>query len=247
MARYFRLYPILLCMAFVLSGCEKIVLPEAEDTKDKTEQEQESDAPPADGEKDTSAGEKQDEGEDQTDDGQGGGGDDAGETPKEDKPDEDKPYHGFKTLAQYLDHYGSEDNPIPLQDLYPGGCIYKTVVYNEGAGGIRSINDCWIEGYVVGYVNGNHIKNTFFGAGGTSTNVVLAESPDETDYRRCIPVQLKTGASYEEIRNALNLRDNPEVLGKKVALYGAVAKYMSTAGLTKTRMGYLYTDDEAEL
>ena len=41
-------------------------------------------------------------------------------------------FRGYETLADYLEVYGSVDNPIPLEDVLPGGCLYR-VIMQDGA------------------------------------------------------------------------------------------------------------------
>ena len=59
-------------------------------------------------------------------------------------------YHGYETLADYLNVFGSPDRPIPMEDVLPGGCLY-TLIMQEAR--ISSILNCWVEGFVVGFEN----------------------------------------------------------------------------------------------
>ncbi len=87
-------------------------------------------------------------------------------------------------------------------------------------------------GYIVGYVNGNNINKTVFGTEGSKeSNIVIADTPNEQDYTKCIAVQLSTTSSYLNSRNALNLSAHPENLGKRVILYGKIEKYMGALGM----------------
>lgn len=94
---------------------------------------------------------------------------------------------------------------------------------------VSYMTDVWLTGYIVGYVSGRTVKNTVFGAGNVATNIVLSFSPDVRDYRFCVPVQLSS--SYPDVREELNLRDNPYLLGSKVKVCGTARKYMSCYGL----------------
>ena len=70
---------------------------------------------------------------------------------------------------------------------------------------------CIVRGYVVGYTT-RTMKNTVFSSeGAVRTNVVIADSPKETDYQKCIPVELKD----EDVRLELSLADHPEKLGRR--------------------------------
>lgn len=82
----------------------------------------------------------------------------------------------------------------------------------------------WVIGYIVG------IPKSASSLGGTgktaiaiSDNPVAAFSTSVVDW---IPVQLPS-----EVRDALNLEDNPGNLGKQVKLYGTLEAYFSTPGI----------------
>ena len=102
--------------------------------------------------------------------------------------------------------------------------------------GADGIKDCYVRGYIVGFVNGSSISKAIFGAGNTKTNIVLAGSPDETTINHCIAVQLTTTSSLSiATRQALNLADNPQNIGKPVTIYGNIGKYMGTLGIKNAR------------
>ena len=93
-----------------------------------------------------------------------------------------------------------------------------------------------ITGYIVGAVNG-----TSFGDGGenckfdvteieNAANILIADNADETDYTKCLVVQLPSG----DIRTALNLVDNPDNLKKKVVLTATLETYFGVVGLKST-------------
>ncbi|WP_409299401.1 endonuclease [Peribacillus sp. SCS-26] len=87
-----------------------------------------------------------------------------------------------------------------------------------------------VEGYIVGTVNGGSGTSITYKHSGpftADTNLALADKPDETDRTKIIPVQLPSGA----IRTDLNLKANPDNLGKKVQITGALEAYFATAGL----------------
>ena len=86
-----------------------------------------------------------------------------------------------------------------------------------------------VKGYIVGTINGQVYAEgcVFSGTAESKTNLLLADTPDETDYNNCIPVQLPSGA----VRNALNLVDNPGNYKKLVTLTGSLEKYFGVAGL----------------
>lgn len=153
-------------------------------------------------------------------------------------------FRGYDNLADYLEVYGSVDNPIPLEDVLPGGCLYRAIMVDGKTSGIEN---CWVTGFVVGYINGTTWKKTVFGTtDAVASNVVLAAKADETDIERCFPVQLsQSPIDMKEIREALNLKDNPDMLGKRVGLAGVLTYYMHTLGLTQVYNGY-YDDGNPE-
>ena len=101
--------------------------------------------------------------------------------------------------------------------------------------GITSMPYCKVKGYIVGFVSGTDISSTSFtSANAKETNIVLADSPNETDYTKCIAVQLSTSSSYKATRDALNLKANPSNLGKSVIIKGTIETYMGRLGLKNT-------------
>ena len=91
----------------------------------------------------------------------------------------------------------------------------------------------FVKAYIVGWVEGQ-VYNTgahFNGSSTVASNILIAESANETDPAKCMPVQLPSGA----VRTGVNLVDNPDNYKKEVLLYGDITKYFSTAGLKNTK------------
>ena len=68
-----------------------------------------------------------------------------------------------------------------------------------------------VKGYIVGYVEGMSIDGATFGASGenvSNTNLMIADDVNETDHTKCLVIQLPS----DNVRNALNLKENPENL-----------------------------------
>ncbi len=109
---------------------------------------------------------------------------------------------------------GTEASPYDVAAIIALNCLDGSIIG-------------WTEGYIVGsLVNSAPV----FGAeGAAATNLILAPSASETDYNKCIPVELPSGA----IRTALNLQDNPGNVGKKIKIKATLTKYFSRAGLKK--------------
>lgn len=102
----------------------------------------------------------------------------------------------------------------------------------------------YVKGYIVGYIpkNGSMARTVFAvsDADISAANIVIADSPTQTDYHKCAPMQLPTSS---EVRIQLNLSDNPDNLGKYVVLCGKRQIYYNYPGL-KPVYSYQFVDDE---
>lgn len=109
---------------------------------------------------------------------------------------------------------GSEKEPYSVSDV---------------TGGKASGTSVWVEGYIVGWVEGMTLTDgARFNADATvATNILIAASADETDLTKCVPVQLPSG----DVRTKLNLQNNPGNYKKKVSLCGSIEKYFGTTGI----------------
>ena len=88
----------------------------------------------------------------------------------------------------------------------------------------------YVKAYIVGYVEGQVLADgAHFTADGCNvkSNMLIAPSASETDLSKCMPVQLPSG----EVRNGLNLQDNPGNIKKEVLLYGNIEKYFGAPGV----------------
>lgn len=100
--------------------------------------------------------------------------------------------------------------------------------------------DTWVKGYIVGYVSSISLSESsavFSADDAATTNIMLADETDETDYTNCLIIQLPSG----DVREALNLSDNPDNLGRKVTLCGSLERYFGTYGL-KSVTEYSFED-----
>lgn len=87
--------------------------------------------------------------------------------------------------------------------------------------------DVWVYGYIVGG-DLSSSKCSFKAPFASRTNIVLASKSSCTDKASCVSVQLSKG----DIRDALNLVDHPELLGRQVMLKGEiVASYYGITGV----------------
>lgn len=126
-----------------------------------------------------------------------------------------------------------------------------TAVYKKVApsveGSVADALECYVDGeeipavvtgYIVGYVGGTSLgtdgANCVFSASGeiVNTNLLLADDADETDYKKCLVVQLPDNG----VRGALNLQDCPNNLKKRVVLTATLVKYFGVAGLKSAKV-----------
>lgn len=97
----------------------------------------------------------------------------------------------------------------------------------------KSVNESgkWVSGYIVGFVPEKYLDGAVFSVPATNAaNILIATTPGETDYTKCVPVQLPFG----DVRTSLNLVDNPGNLKKVVSVYGNLTAYFGVAGVKET-------------
>ena len=124
--------------------------------------------------------------------------------------------------------------------------IYKKVAPSV-EGSVADALECYVDGeeipavitgYIVGYVGGTNLgtdgANCVFSASGeiVTSNILIADDADETDYTKCLVVQLPNNG----VRGALNLQDCPNNLKKRVVLTATLMKYFAVAGLKNTKV-----------
>lgn len=89
----------------------------------------------------------------------------------------------------------------------------------------------YVKGYIVGYVDGQKLEEgaKFEAATESQTELLLADSPTETNPSNVLPVQLPIG----DIRTNLNpaIASN---IGKQVTFYGSFENYFGTPGMKST-------------
>ena len=109
-------------------------------------------------------------------------------------------------------------------------------------------NEVWVTGYIVGIINTevgtvlNARSAQFEAPFGINTNLMIAMSPDETNWENCASVQLPSGS----VRTALNLSDHPDNLGKQVTIKGTTGeKYCGVYGL-RSASNYKWGDQGVE-
>ncbi|MCM1452360.1 MAG: DUF5689 domain-containing protein [Clostridium sp.] len=131
---------------------------------------------------------------------------------------------------------GTEASPYNVQQV-----IAKNPT---GNGDNPDEKDVWVEGYIVGWADMSSIyyinaeTSRFTVPATVNTNILLAPTADVADYSKCIGIQLPSG----NVRNGLNLQDNPGNLGRKVSIKGNIAKYSGVPGL-RSASQYVFDGD----
>ena len=122
---------------------------------------------------------------------------------------------------------GKWDAPLTVAGAY----AYYNAYYSDAPDTDKYY---WVTGYIVGCVNTTETVFTctdqtaaFVEPFESQTNLLLAATPDCTDYTRCISLQLPSGA----VRNALNLNQNPTNLSRQVTVRGYIDKYLGIPGV----------------
>ena len=112
--------------------------------------------------------------------------------------------------------------------------------------GIKPIINGYISGFIVGYIpkRQQYLSKTVFAAGQVKTNIVLADSPDEIDYNKCIAIQLAVSTpDQKKTREGLNLFNHPENLGRYVTVCGHIQEYMHAMGVKGVKDAIIYLEE----
>lgn len=135
---------------------------------------------------------------------------------------------------------GGGDEPGPGEGI-PNGDGTEAKPYSASqvsamttATGTNLYTNVWATGYIVGYVD-TGIKSyatdesaKFTVPAAVATNLLLANSPDEKDWNKCMSVNLPSGS---DARSKLNLKDNTGNLGKLLTIKGTITRYVGISGL----------------
>ena len=138
---------------------------------------------------------------------------------------------------------GSKSDGITIQVDTAREWLSDSYVYGQSAGGEDSSEalsvsearqrasgsggEAWVCGYIVGCATSTS-KIEFSAPFSKSTNIVLGERSVTTDRDWCLSVELPAG----DLREALNLLDNPSNLGRRVRIKGTLApSYYGIPGL----------------
>lgn len=122
---------------------------------------------------------------------------------------------------------GKWDAPLTVD----GVKAYYTAYYSDTPDANKYY---WVTGYIVGCAVttetvfvANDNTSVFEAPFGSANNLLIAASPDETDYSNCISLQLPSG----NVRSSLNLSDTPANHGRMVTVRGYIDKYLGLPGM----------------
>lgn len=148
---------------------------------------------------------------------------------------------GTGTIRGILSLFGS-DWQLLLRDIddvmfegMPGDSKESALTVGEAISQENNGRNLWTKGYIVGSVKGGVDKVTsnddiIFGKDADlPTNIVIAATPEVTNWEECIAIQLPAGSA---LRKYANLADNPQVLGELLYVKGMLTPYLGMHGLT---------------
>lgn len=149
--------------------------------------------------------------------------------------------HTREDTIRYVESRGmTEETPFTVFD------VRNIIPHYLKIHGVKQTTDCYIVGFIVGHIpqRQQYLSKTVFSAGHVKTNIVIADSPDEIDYNKCIAIQLTTSTPNQKVaREGLNLFDHPENLGRYVTVYGHIQEYMHAMGVKSVKDAILYLEE----
>ncbi len=105
---------------------------------------------------------------------------------------------------------GSRENPYTANDI-----ILLGIESSDG-------NKYWVKDVIVGAINSdNNYAYEFTSSTTVKTNLIISSNEGTSSEDECVPVQLPPG----DVRNGLNLAENPGNYKQEVLLYGTLEKY----------------------
>ena len=111
-----------------------------------------------------------------------------------------------------------------------GGSGVENALSVSDARSSAGTEDVWVNGYVVGG-DLTSASASFQFPFKSRTNILVGPRSSTTDKKSCLSVQLPEG----KVRDALNLVDNPDILGKRICLKGdIVSAYYGIPGMKNT-------------
>ena len=137
--------------------------------------------------------------------------------------------------AQYISHTHAanvtpDPDPEPTPDPYVAtgdGSLTNAYTVADVIGlyvAGDTIANVWIKGTIIGAANGSTLDNIETETA-INTNIILSD-----ENGNIVPVQLPKG----DVRNGLNLVDNPSLVNQTVWVKGSIIKYFNVAGVKST-------------
>lgn len=122
-----------------------------------------------------------------------------------------------------------------------GSDKYKPYTVTEALEQDNNGRTGWTKGYIVGSVKAGITTVTssddiiFDGEGETYDNVVIAATPDERDWTKCMAVQLPQGSPFREFVNLVDNAYGPDgqkmMLGKQLSVRGSFKEFYGMHGI----------------
>lgn len=146
---------------------------------------------------------------------------------------------GTGSVRGILSYYGS-DWQLVLRDradvmISTKGQIDDPYTVAEAIRSENATRSGWMTGYIVGSVKAGvssvtSAADVIFGANAEmDNNLLVADNADETDWQKCICVELPQGSVYREFAN---LADNPAMYKRQLYFNGRFGTVLGMAGLT---------------
>ena len=118
----------------------------------------------------------------------------------------------------------TEEDPPVIKGSKTDPYTVAQAIINQGK------EDVWVKGYIVGAFDGSISKFVTDTTGQVTSNVALAYLATETEISNMLPVNI----TLTSLKNALNIADNPDNIGREVMIKGDLAAYYSVPGLRGT-------------
>lgn len=149
----------------------------------------------------------------------------------------------YATFGKYMGTYGltnvsgaAKDFSLEGVEIAVGGSgteddpytVSKVIEFKPQSTTVSDYPGVWVIGYIVGTY---HDYDPHFTAENASNNnILLAATPSASTKDEIIDVQLP----YGPVREALNLSNNPQLLGRRVMVFGDILKYNTCPGVKNT-------------
>lgn len=147
-----------------------------------------------------------------------------GEDKKENIKDDNGNQGASDINGGWINPYDDEDENDDGDEIHTGD-VLDVATFRHSA----IYTQVWVEGYIVGAATGKNQNYRYeFGPEFTfDTAILLADDANADDINDVISVCLPKGSR----RSELNLKDNPQNYGKRIAVFGFQATYLKIPGI----------------